>query len=213
MTLTTQFLTMLSMIGMGSLFGASLDTYNRFLQRRRRRNWIVFLNDILFWVFQGLSIFYVLFMINEGELRFYIFLALLCGFAAYQSLLKRTYLLILDWLISLAISTYKISVNLFKTLVYRPLQFLFMSAVSLLVLLGKGIFSLLKTTLKILYWILKVAWKPFQLILIIFWKLLPKKIKKVVEKIYNKMAGFTRKFQNYTVIIIKKLKTLNIFKK
>ena len=213
MTLTTQFLTMLSMIGMGSLFGASLDTYNRFLQRRRRRNWIVFLNDILFWVFQGLSIFYVLFMINEGELRFYIFLALLCGFAAYQSLLKRTYLLILDWLISLAISTYKISVNLFKTLVYQPLRFLFMSAVSLLVLLGKGIFSLLKTTLKILYWILKVAWKPFQLILIIFWKLLPKKIKKVVEKIYNKMAGFTRKFQNYTVIIIKKLKTLNIFKK
>lgn len=213
MTLTTQFLTMLSMIGMGSLFGASLDTYNRFLQRRRRRNWIVFLNDILFWVFQGLSIFYVLFMINEGELRFYIFLALLCGFAAYQSLLKRTYLSILDWLISVAISTYKISVNLFKTLVYRPLRFLLMSAVSLLVLLGKGIFSLLKTTLNILYWILKVAWKPFQLILIIFWKLLPKKIKKVVEKIYNKMAGFTRKFQNYTVIIIKKLKTLNIFKK
>ena len=213
MTLTTQFLTMLSMIGMGSLFGASLDTYNRFLQRRRRRNWIVFLNDILFWVFQGLSIFYVLFMINEGELRFYIFLALLCGFAAYQSLLKRTYLSILDWLISVAISTYKISVNLFKTLVYRPLRFLLMSAVSLLVLLGKGILSLLKTTLNILYWILKVAWKPFQLILIIFWKLLPKRIKKIVEKIYNKMAGFTRKFQNYTVIIIKKLKTLNIFKK
>lgn len=213
MTLTTQFLTMLSMIGMGSLFGASLDTYNRFLQRRRRKNWIVFFNDILFWVLQGLSIFYVLFMVNEGELRFYIFLALLCGFAAYQSLLKRMYLSILDWLISVAISTYKISVNLFKTLIYRPLRFLLISTFSLIVLLGKGLLSLLKIALKILLWILKVAWKPFQLLLIIFWKLLPKKIKKYVEKIYNKMAGFTRKFQNYTVIIIKKLKSLNIFKK
>ncbi len=213
MTLTTQFLTMLSMIGMGSLFGASLDTYNRFLQRRRRKNWIVFLNDILFWVLQGLSIFYVLFMVNEGELRFYIFLALLCGFAAYQSLMKRTYLTILDWLISVAISTYKISVNLFKTLVYRPLRFLLISIFSLVVLLGKGILSLLKTILNILLWILKVTWKPFQLLLLIFWRLLPKRIKKTVEKLYNKMAGFTRKFKNYTVIIIKKLKTLKIFKK
>lgn len=213
MTLTTQFLTMLSMIGMGSLFGASLDTYNRFLQRRRRKNWIVFLNDILFWVLQGLSIFYVLFMVNEGELRFYIFLALLCGFAAYQSLMKRTYLTILDWLISVAISTYKISVNLFKTLVYRPLRFLLISIFSLVVLLGKGILSLLKTILNILLWILKVTWKPFQLLLLIFWRLLPKRIKKTVEKLYNKMAGFTRKFQNYTVLIIKKLKTLKIFKK
>ncbi|WP_404330659.1 spore cortex biosynthesis protein YabQ [Mesobacillus maritimus] len=213
MTLTTQFLTMLSMIGMGSLFGASLDTYSRFLQRRKRKNWIVFLNDILFWILQGLSIFYVLFIVNEGELRFYIFLALLCGFAAYQSLLKRGYLKVLEWIISVAISTYKITVNLFKTLVYQPLRFLLVSTVSLLILLGKGTISLLKTILKITYWILKVAWKPFQLIFLLFWKLLPKRIKKIVERIYNKMAGFTRKFQNYTVSIVKRLKNLKIFKK
>lgn len=213
MTLTTQFLTMLSMIGMGSLFGASLDTYSRFLQRRKRKNWIVFLNDILFWILQGLSIFYVLFIVNEGELRFYIFLALLCGFAAYQSLLKRGYLKVLEWIISVAISTYKIAVNLFKTLIYQPLRFLLISTVSLLILLGKGTISLLKTILKITYWILKVAWKPFQLIFLLFWKLLPKRIKKIVERIYNKMAGFTRKFQNYTLSIVKKLKDLKIFKK
>ncbi|MCM3588558.1 spore cortex biosynthesis protein YabQ [Mesobacillus maritimus] len=208
MTLTTQFLTMITMIGMGSLFGASLDTYNRFLQRRRRKNWIVFLNDVLFWILQGLSIFYVLFMVNEGELRFYIFLALLCGFAAYQSLLKRGYLKCLEWVISLMISTYKITVNLIHNLIYRPLRFLLLSIVSLVVFTGKGLFLLLKMILSIVTWILKVVWKPFELIFSLLWKLLPKRIKKNVEKIYNKMAGFTRKFKKYTVNILNKIKTI-----
>ncbi|MFD6438251.1 spore cortex biosynthesis protein YabQ, partial [Peribacillus sp. NPDC060186] len=37
MTLTIQFYTLLAMIGMGSCFGAALDTYNRFLKRSKRK--------------------------------------------------------------------------------------------------------------------------------------------------------------------------------
>ena len=91
MTLTTQFYTLVAMIGMGSFYGAALDTYNRFLKRSERKRWIVFIHDILFWVIEGLLIFYVLFLVNEGEFRFYLFLALLCGFAAYQALFKKMY--------------------------------------------------------------------------------------------------------------------------
>ena len=72
MTLTVQFYTLLAMIGMGSIFGATLDTYQRFLKRGHRNRWIVFINDILFWMIQGLIIFYVLFLVNHGELRFYL---------------------------------------------------------------------------------------------------------------------------------------------
>lgn len=57
MTLSTQFITMLAMVGMGSFFGAALDTYNRFLKRDTQKHWLVFLNDILFWLLQGLTIF------------------------------------------------------------------------------------------------------------------------------------------------------------
>jgi spore cortex biosynthesis protein YabQ len=208
MTLTTQFITMLAMIGMGSLFGASLDTYNRFLQRQRRKTWIVFINDVLFWVYQGLSIFYVLFSVNQGELRFYIFVALLCGFAAYQSLIKRLYLKLLEWVISVAVSTYRIMVRIVHTLVFRPLRFLGLSILSLLLLTGKGLLFIGKTSWSILLWILKVAWKPFQLLFSLFWKLLPKKIKKTVERIYNKMAGFSQRLKKYTVKVIDKVKTI-----
>jgi spore cortex biosynthesis protein YabQ len=206
MTLSTQFLTMLAMIGMGSLFGASLDTHNRFLKRSKRKSWIVFINDILFWLFQGLSIFYVLFSVNMGELRFYIFLALLCGFAAYQSLFKKMYLKVLERAISITISVYVFFVKAIRVLIIRPLQFLAATVLSLLILAGRGLYALVKWLLAVLLWMLKVLLKPVQMILLLFWKLLPKKIKKTVEKLYNKLAGFINLVKNYSSIPIKWIK-------
>ncbi|MEH7886618.1 spore cortex biosynthesis protein YabQ [Bacillus sp. JJ1609] len=208
MTLSTQFLTMLAMIGMGSLFGASLDTHNRFLKRSKRKSWIVFINDILFWLFQGLSIFYILFSVNMGELRFYIFLALLCGFAAYQSLFKKIYLKVLERAISITISVYVFFVKAIRLLIIRPLQFLAATVLSLLILSGRGLYALVKWLLAILLWVLKLLWKPIQLLFLLFWKLLPKKIKKSVEKLYNKLAGFLLLVKNYSLLPIKWLKKI-----
>lgn len=206
MTLSTQFLTMLAMIGMGSLFGASLDTHNRFLKRSKRKSWIVFINDILFWLFQGLSIFYILFSVNMGELRFYIFLSLLCGFAAYQSLFKKIYLKVLEQAISITISVYVFFVKAIRLLILRPVQFLAATVLSLLILAGRGLYALVKWLLAVLLWVLKILWKPIQLLFLLFWKLLPKKIKKSVEKLYNKLAGFLILVKNYSLLPIKWLK-------
>ncbi|MEH7444684.1 spore cortex biosynthesis protein YabQ [Bacillus sp. JJ1122] len=206
MTLSTQFLTMLAMIGMGSLFGASLDTHNRFLKRSKRKSWIVFINDILFWLLQGLLIFYILFSVNMGELRFYIFLALLCGFAAYQSLFKKIYLKVLERAISITISVYVFFVKAIRLLILRPVQFLAATVLSLLILAGRGLYTLVKWLLAVLLWVLKLLWKPIQLLFLLFWKLLPKKIKKSVEKLYNKLAGFLILVKNYSIMPIKWLK-------
>src|SRR5919205_1257688 len=102
MTLSTQFLTMLSMIGMGSLFGAMFDTYQRFLNRPKQKR---------------LIIFYTLFLVNNGELRFYIFIALICGFAAYQSLFKGIYLRLLEFLIQTIISLVKFIIKVLLSIV------------------------------------------------------------------------------------------------
>lgn len=187
------------MIGMGSFFGAALDTYNRFLKRSVRKQFIVFLNDILFWLLQGLLIFYVLFIVNEGELRFYIFVALLCGFAAYQSLLKSYYLKSLEFTISTVVSIWNFLVKLFQMLIYRPLISLFTLVLSLVFMMGRGLFSLCKFLIRVIFWIAIVLFKPIQLIFLLFWKLLPKRIKKNVEKIYNELAGFFKKIKNYLI--------------
>jgi spore cortex biosynthesis protein YabQ len=206
MTLSTQFLTMLSMIGMGSLFGVMFDTYQRFLDRPNRKSWIVFINDLLFWVIQALIIFYILFLVNNGELRFYIFVALLCGFAAYQSLFKGIYLKLLEAMIRSVIALYQFFRRGFQLLIYKPVVGIIQLLISIIILLGRGTFSLVKFILKVLLFILKVLWVPIAKIIIILWKLLPKSIKKYVEKLYNKTAGFFMEIKNYLGKWIKKWK-------
>lgn len=209
MTLSTQFMTMLAMIGMGTFFGAALDTYNRFLQRRKRKSWLVFINDILFWLFQGLLIFFILFHVNQGELRFYIFLALLCGFAAYQSLLKQLYLKCLEKLISIAISVFRFFVRLVHLLVYKPIQILISVLVGTIMMMGKGLFVLLKGSIRCILSIIRLLWIPIMWILLLFWKLLPKGLKKFVEKLYNKLAGNFKIIKNTIIKWIRSWKKDN----
>jgi spore cortex biosynthesis protein YabQ len=206
MTLSTQFLTMLSMIGMGSLFGVMFDTYQRFLDRPNRKSWIVFFNDLLFWVIQALIIFYILFLVNNGELRFYIFVALLCGFAAYQALFKGVYLKFLELMINTVIAIYRFMKRAFQLLIYKPVLGIVQLVISIIVLLGRGIFSLVKFVLKVLLFILKVLWSIIEKILLIVWKLLPKGIKKYVEKLYNRTAGIFMEIKNYLLKWFKRWK-------
>lgn len=184
------------MAAMGSYLGAAIDTYNRFLFRSKRKSWLVFLNDIFFWILQGLIFFYVLFVINQGELRFYIFLAILCGFAAYQSLLKRGYARVLEIIITMIISIYRYAVKIFLMLIYRPIVSLLLGCVSLVTMIGKGLFTLVKWTIQVIWMIIKLVLTPVKWLLILFWNLLPKHIKKTVEKLYNKLAGYYQSIKN-----------------
>jgi spore cortex biosynthesis protein YabQ len=206
MTLSTQFLTMLSMIGMGSLFGAMLDTYQRFLKRPKRKSIIVFINDLFFWIIQALIIFYTLFQVNNGELRFYIFLALLCGFAAYQSLFKGLYLKFLEMVIQLVISVYKFIKKTYLLLIYKPVIWLIQLVISIILLLGRGLYTLVKFILKVVLFCVKLILTPIQKIILIFWNLLPKGLKKNVEKLYNKTAGNFKGIKEYIVKWIMKWK-------
>jgi spore cortex biosynthesis protein YabQ len=211
MTLTTQFYTMLSMIGMGALFGATLDTYNRFLNRSRRKRWLVFINDLLFWIFQALAIFYILFSVNFGELRFYIFIALLCGFAGYQALLKQGFLRFLEKLILFIISLYNFLVSMVKKLLYSPIKWLVVLLITLVLSIAKGLLKavtfLLKMVYSIIKWTIKLVLSPVWWIVKGIWNLLPNHLTKRVEKLYNKMAGI------YTVYIKKIYRVIDKVKK
>ena len=206
MTLSTQFMTMLAMIGMGIFFGAGLDTYNRFLKRSKRKSWLVFINDVLFWILQGLFIFFVLFRVNQGELRIYIFIALLCGFATYQSLFKVIYSRWLEVLISFVISLLRFFVKIVYLLVYKPIYFVITTLLELVLMIGKSLLVLFKWIIKAMWFAIKVLFMPIMWILLLIWKLSPKTIKKSVEKIYNKWAGKYKTIKNIIIRWISKWK-------
>jgi spore cortex biosynthesis protein YabQ len=206
MTLSTQFITLLSMIGMGSLFGAMFDTYQRFLNRPKRKQWIVFFNDLLFWMIQALIIFYTLFLVNNGELRFYIFLALLCGFAAYQSLFKGVYLYLLEVVIKTIIAVSRFVKKAVHLLIYKPILGIIQLVIIIILSIGRGLLTLVKFIGKVLLLILKIIFVPLQKIVLLFWKLLPKSLKKFVEKLYNKTAGNFQRIRNYISKLINRWK-------
>jgi spore cortex biosynthesis protein YabQ len=196
MTLTIQFYTLLAMIGMGSGFGAALDTYSRFLKRSERKRWIVFIHDFLFWIIQGLLIFYVLFLVNEGEFRLYLFLALLCGFSAYQALFKGFYQRFLEFLIILVIKLARFIANSVHMLIFLPIKWVIVSILAIIIGIGKFVLALLKWAGKILLFILNIFWRPLKWILTYIWNLLPVFVTKNVGKFYNKGKGILLKIKN-----------------
>ncbi|WP_409303655.1 spore cortex biosynthesis protein YabQ [Peribacillus sp. SCS-155] len=201
-----QFYTLIAMIGMGSYFGAALDTYNRFLKRSTRKGWIVFINDFLFWVVQALSIFYVLFLVNEGELRFYLFLALLLGFSAYQALLKRIYTALLDKLIMLFIAAANFIARTIQALIFRPIKWMLATLIFIILGIGKAIFSLLKTFIRLILSIICILAGPLLWIFKEFWDFLPKSVTNVVAKFYNECKGIVSGTKNLIKNVITKWK-------
>lgn len=188
MSLTIQLNTMIAMVLMGAWLGAALDTYGRFIKRPKRATWVLFINDILFWMVQALLFFYVLLNVNEGQLRFYIILAILCGYAAYQSLFKNVYLKILELLIKSSICTYRFVYRLIIILIVRPIKWLIQLIIVLILFLGNVLWKILKLAFLIVY--TPIKW-TFQ----ILWRFVPQKVK----IFFISMAGFLIRKKNTIV--------------
>ena len=105
MTLTEQFSTMIAMTAMGGWIGAALTIYHRFIHPKKRWQWVMILTDILFWMIQGLFVFLILLHVNEGEIRFYIYLALALGFSTYKALIEKGFEKCLEFVIRMIRST------------------------------------------------------------------------------------------------------------
>ncbi len=197
MSLPVQFYTLLAMIGMGSLFGATLDTYQRFLKRGKRKRWIVFLNDLLFWFIQGALIFYVLFLVNYGEVRFYLLLALLCGFSAYQALFKIIYLKLLESLIQWIKSIARLIYRTAYLLVYKPFRGLYLLIIAIILYVFSLLLSLVKIVWIMVKWVVKTVFKPFIWMLN---KVIPESVKIFFAQLRKTVAGYLESIKN---IIIK----------
>ncbi|WP_100332743.1 spore cortex biosynthesis protein YabQ [Bacillus xiapuensis] len=185
MTLSVQFDTLLSMIVMGILFGALLDTYQRFLNRPVRSRWIAFICDVIFWCAYGGLLFYCLYAINYGEVRFYIFLAVFCGFSAYQALFKSIYVKVLNGLILLFIRLFQLIRKSIALLVVMPIAVMLRWIIALIRMIGKSLLSLVKAGLRLLLFIVKVACSPILLI----WRMLPSKLRRPADRLRKKAAG------------------------
>ncbi|MFC7372349.1 spore cortex biosynthesis protein YabQ [Fictibacillus iocasae] len=197
MTLTVQFQTIISMVAMGIWIGMAMDTYGRFLHEKKKWNWFHFINDFLFWVLQALLVFYVLLKVNHAEVRFYIFLALLCGFSAYKALFEKTYKRILERVIIMVSAVLRFFRRLIVIFLINPVKWL----LSLLVALVTWILTI---TWRIIFSLLKILFLPFKWTGLLIWRFIPKQKWYTFKDKLLKQAGFLRSAWNKAISWFKK---------
>lgn len=172
MTLQVQFLTMVSMIVGGFYLGIARDSFRRFSPYWKRRNFLRYFLEITFWMFQTLLLFYILYRVNAGELRVYIFLACMLGFSMYQVLFASLYKKILEVIIRMLLMVYRFCKKVIYICIIVPIRGL----VYLILLVFQLIISILS-------FIIKLIITPLGWIIKLFFSLLPKELQKNIRKL------------------------------
>jgi len=169
MTLNEQFLSLIAMAGMGIWLGASLTTYHRFLPSRKVWRWVLLFTDLLFWGVQALIVFYVLLYVNQGTIRFYLFLAIAVGFSAYKGLLETTYNKFLNWVIRLFVGMARFLKKIVILFFVQPFLTLLKLCLALVKMIGRvllgivlvigvALFTPIKWIGRLLLWLIPNSW-------------------------------------------------------
>ncbi|HLS08095.1 spore cortex biosynthesis protein YabQ [Lentibacillus sp.] len=185
MTLDVQFITMISMTAGGFYLGMALDTFRRLSVYWKQRVLLVYVMEISFWLMQTLLLYFVLFQVNSGELRVYVFIAILLGFAMYQALAANSYKRLLEHLINVTVKVYRFLVNVVKMIIITPITFIIQLIVTVIVFMAKLLWNLIQYTLKIV--VAPIVW-----ISRIVFRMLPQTIQRKLHKI----AGFYSTIKN-----------------
>lgn len=170
MTLHVQLLTMITMIIGGVYIGFVFETYRRITFHLRKSNFFNYVFEITFWVTQTFILFYLLYRVNNGEIRVYVFLACLLGFSIYVVVFKHVYQKVLEGIITICTTIIGWIVQAVQALLIQPVLWV----LQIMYRLIKGI------TLFILY----LLSFPLKLLLAVIRKLLPESFFKKISKFY-----------------------------
>jgi spore cortex biosynthesis protein YabQ len=111
---------MISMIIGGFYLGLARDTFQRFSSYWRRRNLLRYFLEVSFWMCQTFILFYILYRVNAGELRFYVFIACVLGFSMYQVMFAQFYKRILEQVIRILLVIYRFCKTVIGLLIITP---------------------------------------------------------------------------------------------
>lgn|SRR5690625_1403823 len=171
MTLQVQFTTIIYMILGGIYLGIALETFRRFSSIWQHHKFLVYCLEICFWLMQTVILFYILYLANHGELRFYIFISGLLGFSMYQAIFRTLYQKLLEHLIYFSLQFYYFCKRVIQILIISPINWVLTM-----------IFIVANFILLLVFNILKIIFLPIKWIGKFIYFLLPKKIQEIVSK-------------------------------
>ena len=125
---------MLNGCGIGIVF----DFFRILRKSFKTPDFVTYIEDILFWLLSGILTLYTLAVFNNGEIRFYIFVAILLGIAMYiltisKFIIKSSVFIItfakkiLEKIIFLITYPIKLLFNVIKKIFLRPITFIYIN--------------------------------------------------------------------------------------
>ena len=199
MTLSTQLLTMISMVVSGIYLGFATETYRRISVIWNSKKVVTFIIEILYWIIQTLILFFVLFQVNDGELRVYIFLACLLGFSMYVVMFKTIYIRVLEWIIKVLVAITVGIINIINTLVVRPVRWIIEVLLRIVYFIGNLLYRILR-------FILKILLSPFRILFSYIRKLIPEKIWNNATKLVAFCSTIIYKIKKWLKEVIQKVR-------
>jgi spore cortex biosynthesis protein YabQ len=129
MTLQVQFATMGMMLLGGLSLGGLFDLYRVLAGQLRAPRYAYYLLDLVFWFIGTLLVFKLLYEINWGQVRLFIFIGLLVGIVLYFLLLSGLVTKLILQLVRIVKALIRFGGMLFKYLIIKPFLWIFRTTV------------------------------------------------------------------------------------
>ncbi|NHN35069.1 spore cortex biosynthesis protein YabQ [Paenibacillus sp. S3N08] len=161
MTLHIQFATMGMMMLGGLSLGGLFDLYRVLANYFRMPRYAYYFWDVVFWILGTLLIFKLLYDINWGQVRLFIFIGLLVGMVVYfwlfSGLVVKLVLKLIQFLkfvIQIGVRAFKILIIVPISLLYRACAIFFGFLFAIAIFLYQVMLQLLYTVWKLLLWLI-----------------------------------------------------------
>ena len=133
----------------GIIIGFLFDFFRILRKAVKTPDVITYIEDILFWILTGLLILYSIFTYNNGEIRLFMFLAIVLGILLYVIILSKFViklnLIIIDFIkkiFSLIFKFIRILLDIFsqilKHILFKPISFIIINIKKFFTKIGKN---------------------------------------------------------------------------
>ncbi len=128
----------------GILIGLLFDFFRIIRKVFHTNDLITYIQDILFWILTGITVLYSIFIFNNGELRLFMFLAILLGAFVYMLFISSYVIAINVKIINIVMIPFKFIYRILHKLLFKPITFLFINIRKSSTNFGKKICDILK---------------------------------------------------------------------
>lgn len=123
---------------LGILIGIIFDIFRILRKTFKTADIITYIQDVIFWIITGGLILFSIFIFNNGELRFYLFIGIFIGLVVYMLSLSKYFIKINVFIINLIkkiiskilqiiLKPVKIFFIFIKKIIFKPISFIFIN--------------------------------------------------------------------------------------